>query len=83
MLTSEIVSAPLPPFSDRVKHFLDTVGRAESIWNVVIAEAAQYYISKWPKIGDRTQYQAIGEKMTARYPCLKQEGKTPWVRSVY
>ena len=79
-ITQEIRDAPLPPFSDRVKHYLDT-NNPESIWPSIITEAAEYYGSKWPDIGHRLQYQAIGEKITMTFPCLKMpQGRSPWLR---
>ena len=79
-ITEEIRNAPLPPFSERVRHYLDA-NDPESIWPSIITEAAEYYGSKWPEIDNRLQYQAIGEKITMKYPCLKMpQGRSPWVR---
>lgn len=49
------------------------------MWGKMIAEAAHYYIAKFPDIKDSTEYQAVGRQMLARYPSIKQEGKEAWV----
>ena len=45
----------------------------------LINQCAEYYLTKFPKIGHSAEYQAVGEKMFGKFPSIKQEGTTPWV----
>ena len=71
-------NTPLPTFSAFVSQNLAR-GNARLVWGKMIAEAAHYYIAKFPDIKDSTEYQAVGRQMLARYPSIKHEGKEAWV----
>lgn len=51
-----------------------------SVLNRVLAEVSIYYFTKYPHMKSSDYYQAIGKKMTERYPVLKYPGTHPWVR---
>ena len=81
-------SAPLsypckiPKFSKIVTKALEQ-GQIYKEWDQFVREAAIYYISDIPDSSDglaRVSYHAIGRTMFEKYPCIKSNGHTAWVR---
>ena len=78
-VTNVIASLPLPPYSALVVGHLKN-GTIQSVWNTMIAEAANYYYGKCPNIGDSQHYRLIGMRMHATYPSICLQGQqNPWV----
>ena len=51
----------------------------EKVWSLMVSEAAHYYYSQWPEIGEHQHYHAIGIKMYGKYPAIGLNGPNPWV----
>lgn len=69
---------PLPTFSQRVLKHLE-MGMEYVVWNDLISECANYYISNFPNINNSTEYSRIGQKMFNTYPTIQREGEQKWV----
>ena len=66
-------------FTEYIKDKL-APNQLKEVWSKVINISAEYYLDKFPEIGQSMEYQAIGEKMFRAYPGIKHDhGRTPWV----
>jgi len=79
-IAAGIRAGPLPTFDELSMRMLEQ-GTPEIIWNKLVSQIALYYFGKWPTIGDSSHYREIGQKMLAKYPCIRQQGANEWVSS--
>jgi hypothetical protein len=83
---SSVLPAPdrieLPDFSPNTIMLLQA-NNVEKALTAVLRESSIFYFFKYHSMSSSAHYQAIGQKLTRKYPCLQHEGPKPWVSVSY
>ena len=75
------VTVDLPTFSMAVTLNLNKGALDGRAWRNLVGETANYYILFYEFAqGNSATYRIIGQKMYAKFPCIKRDGNKPWIR---